>query len=81
MSYHDDNDTLADDRDVFEDDGTDDSRIDDEFQQQEGCLFPDRCICAGDHTTDDCLTAEMADEMVKAFEQEISDHNPVSPVQ
>jgi len=72
MSYHDENDTLTDDLDILEDDDTDDSGRGDEWERQEGCLFPDRCICAGEHTTDECLTAEMAD----AYEQEIGIDDP-----
>ncbi len=54
------NHTFDDDLD-YEDDEHQDRIHDDRVEQQDGCLFPDRCLCVGDHTTSECITAEMAD--------------------
>lgn len=40
---------------------------DENFEDEDGCLFPDECCMPGFHTTDECHTAEMVEELYKEF--------------
>lgn len=48
----------------FDDDDFDDRELwlDDELEEDDGCLFPGECCMPGDHTSDECHTAEMIEQ-------------------
>ena len=41
---------------------------DDEREDYEGCLWPDKCIMPGIHLVSECCTAEMMEQMREANE-------------
>ena len=45
-----------------------DDSEDDEREDYEGCLWPDKCVMPGIHLVSECCTAEMMEQMREAKE-------------